>query len=43
MWLNGVSHAVVDDDLAGVQSILHHLSYIPARRGAALPICPPRE
>ena len=41
MYPNGVSHTVVDDDMAGVKSILEHLSFVPARRGAALPVVNP--
>ena len=37
MGSNGVSHLTVLDDVGGVRSILQWLSYIPRRRGEALP------
>ncbi|XP_062514869.1 acetyl-CoA carboxylase-like [Corticium candelabrum] len=40
MHYNGVTHLAVGDDLAGVQAIVHWLSYIPAVRNAPLPLLP---
>ena len=37
MYHNGVAHQVVQDDLQGVGSILHWLSFIPSRKGGPLP------
>ncbi|XP_076466128.1 acetyl-CoA carboxylase-like isoform X2 [Babylonia areolata] len=38
MYNNGVTHAVVHDDFAGVDKILKWLSYLPKRSGGRLPI-----
>lgn len=38
MYRNGVSHLTADDDLSGVQKILEWLSYVPAKRGAPVPV-----
>jgi biotin carboxylase/acetyl-CoA carboxylase carboxyltransferase component len=38
MFRNGVAHQVVDSDEAGVFAILKWLSYVPAKRGAELPV-----
>lgn len=38
MYANGVSHLSVRHDLEGVASMVKWLSYIPERRGAALPL-----
>ena len=35
---NGVSHAVVEDDVQGVQAVLRWLSFVPRRKGAPLPV-----
>eukprot|EP00743_Colponemidia_sp_Colp-15_P007010 GILK01007565.1.p1 GENE.GILK01007565.1~~GILK01007565.1.p1 ORF type:complete len:1949 (+),score=411.99 GILK01007565.1:702-5849(+) len=35
---NGVTHTTVKNDLEGVASIIDWLSYIPARKGAPLPV-----
>ena len=40
MHSNGVSQAVVADDVGGVNAILRWLSYVPASRGAPLPRWP---
>lgn len=40
MYNNGVSHLVVQHELAGVQAIMDWLAYIPARMGAPLPVLP---
>jgi len=40
MHQNGVTHMVVENDVQGVASILRWLSYVPAKRGAPLPIHP---
>ena len=40
MHNNGVSHQVVTDDVEGCAAILKWLSYVPAKRGASLPIFP---
>ena len=38
MYNNGVSHLTASDDLDGVEKIVQWLSYIPAKRGAPVPI-----
>jgi acetyl-CoA carboxylase/biotin carboxylase 1 len=38
MFANGVSHETVDNDLQGVEAMLRWLSYVPAKKGAPLPI-----
>ena len=38
MYKNGVSHLTASDDLAGVEKIMDWMSYIPAKRGAPIPI-----
>lgn len=38
MYKNGVSHLTASDDLDGVEKIMKWLSYIPAKRGAPVPI-----
>ncbi|XP_076444830.1 LOW QUALITY PROTEIN: acetyl-CoA carboxylase-like [Babylonia areolata] len=38
MYNNGVTHAVVPDDFAGVYKILHWLSYVPKCHGGPLPV-----
>ncbi|RMZ54549.1 hypothetical protein APUTEX25_002124, partial [Auxenochlorella protothecoides] len=40
MGANGVSHHVVEDDLAGVAALLRWLAYTPARLGDAPPALP---
>jgi len=40
MHSNGVSQAVVPDDVRGVDAILRWLAYVPERRGAPLPRWP---
>lgn len=40
MHANGVSHAVVRDDVSGVDAILRWLAYVPRRVGAPLPCWP---
>jgi acetyl-CoA carboxylase/biotin carboxylase 1 len=40
MYHNGVTHQVVDDDLAGVSAIMRWLAYVPSVRGASLPVSP---
>lgn len=40
MHNNGVSHKTERNDMEGVRRILHWLSYIPASRGAPLPVAP---
>ena len=40
MHQNGVSHAVVPDDVSGVDAILRWLAYVPHKRGAPLPLWP---
>ncbi len=40
MHSNGVSHAVVPDDVSGVDAILRWLSYVPRAKGAPLPRWP---
>ena len=37
MGANGVSHLIVQDDVRGVRSILRWLSFVPKRKGHALP------
>ena len=37
---NGVTHAVVPDDYAGVRQVFIWLNFIPAKKGATLPISP---
>ena len=37
MGYNGVSHALVDDDITGAQEILRWLSYVPCTLGGTLP------
>jgi len=38
MYNNGVSHKTERNDVEGIKRILHWLSYIPANKGALLPI-----
>ena len=38
MFTNGVSHHTVSTDLQGVQAIIRWLSFVPAKRGAPLPL-----
>eukprot|EP00388_Colpodella_angusta_P005653 GDKJ01017353.1.p1 GENE.GDKJ01017353.1~~GDKJ01017353.1.p1 ORF type:complete len:1792 (-),score=643.29 GDKJ01017353.1:1263-6152(-) len=38
MFRNGVTHEVVDTDLDGCKSILNWLSYVPEKKGGALPV-----
>lgn len=38
MYRNGVSHLTASDDLDGVEKIMQWLSYLPAKRGAPVPI-----
>lgn len=38
MYKNGVSHLTASDDMAGVEKIMDWMSYIPAKRGAPIPI-----
>ena len=40
MYNNGVSHLRVKDDLEALRAAIHWLSYVPAKRGARLPIMP---
>lgn len=40
MYKNGVSHLTAANDLEGVLSIVNWLSYVPAVKGAALPLTP---
>ncbi|KWU41533.1 hypothetical protein RHOSPDRAFT_36903 [Rhodotorula sp. JG-1b] len=40
MYKNGVSHLTAPNDLEGVLSIVRWLGYVPASRGAMLPIMP---
>jgi len=40
MHTNGVSHKVVPDDVSGVDAILRWLAYVPAKKGAPLPLWP---
>ncbi|KAJ3415849.1 acetyl-coenzyme-A carboxylase [Chytridiales sp. JEL 0842] len=40
MYKNGVSHLVAQDDMQGVNEILHWLSYVPKQRDAPLPVLP---
>ena len=40
MGVNGVSHHVVEDDLAGCTSALHWLAYVPAVLGSLPPNLP---
>jgi hypothetical protein len=41
MYTNGVSHQVVQDDLDGVKACINWLSYVPASRGAPVPLPSP--
>lgn len=41
MHTNGVSHLVANDDLKAINMMLHWLSYVPVKVGAALPVLPP--
>ncbi|ODV90582.1 hypothetical protein CANCADRAFT_2313 [Tortispora caseinolytica NRRL Y-17796] len=43
MFKNGVSHATVRDDMAGVQKIVDWLAFVPAERNAPLPIAPSED
>lgn len=38
MYNNGVSHLTVANDYEGVHALVHWLSYVPAHRGATLPL-----
>jgi len=40
MYNNGVSHITATDDLHGVSEIMKWLSFVPEKRGAAVPIYP---
>ncbi|EGG25342.1 acetyl-CoA carboxylase [Cavenderia fasciculata] len=41
MYPNGVSHISVNDELAGIRSILHWVSYVPRSKGEMVPILAP--
>ena len=43
MGVNGVSHQVVPDDLAGVAAVLRWLSYVPPSTSAIAPLLPSRD
>ena len=43
MGVNGVSHQVVPDDLAGVAAILRWLSYVPPTTSGIAPLLPSRD
>lgn len=43
MFPNGISHAVVRDDVQGVGAVLNWLSYVPRVRGDRLPIIESRD
>ena len=40
MGVNGVSHHIVEDDLAGCTAALHWLAYVPAVLGSLPPTLP---
>ena len=40
MYKNGVSHMTADDDFAGVSKIVDWLSYVPDKKGSAVPLLP---
>ena len=40
MGVNGVSHHIVEDDLAGCTAALHWLAYVPAVLGSLPPSMP---
>ncbi|KAJ1656041.1 acetyl-coenzyme-A carboxylase [Dispira simplex] len=40
MYKNGVTHLTAENDFVGIQKILGWLSYVPAKKGAPLPIMP---
>ena len=40
MGVNGVSHHIVEDDLAGCMAALHWLAYVPAVLGSLPPVLP---
>ncbi|KAJ1972613.1 acetyl-coenzyme-A carboxylase, partial [Dimargaris cristalligena] len=40
MYKNGVSHLTADNDFVGIQKILRWLAFVPAKKGAPLPIVP---
>eukprot|EP00871_Galdieria_phlegrea_P005615 jgi/Galph1/6054/GphlegSOOS_G4712.1 len=43
MYQNGIAHRVVKDDLAGVESILEWLSFVPQRKGDRLGMIEPLD